>query len=67
MKIENREVTENNYLDLVTYVPGHAAGNARHVDCEQGVIIRVKEDSIAVLYSNSRSVQSTNPEDLVWG
>jgi len=40
MKIENKTITEKNYLDKVTYVPSHAEGNAGHEDCEQGVIIR---------------------------
>jgi len=68
MLIEGREVTtEQNYLDPVTYVPDHVNGNAGHADCEQGVIIRVKEGSIGVLYCKSRTVQSTSPDDLVWG
>lgn len=67
MKIENTELTEDNHFDLVTYVPGHAAGNAGHLDCEQGVIIEIREKSVMVLYCKSRTVQLTNPEDLVWG
>jgi len=68
LTIENREVTtEKNYLDPVTYVPGHAGGNAGHPDCELGVIISVTEQAIKVLYCKSRTVQSTAPEDLVWG
>ena len=70
MEIEGREVsTEANYLDPVTYVPGHAKGNAGHSNCEQGVIIHVSEiePMIRVLYCKSRTVQSTHPRDLVWG
>lgn len=68
MKIEKKEVTnEKNYLDKVTYVPTHVKGNAGHPDCEQGVIIEIRENTIMVLYCKSRSVQSTSPEDLVWG
>ena len=68
MKIEDREInTEDNYLDPVTYVPGHVNGNAGHKDCEQGVIIEVREESVMVLYCKGRTVQSTNPNELVWG
>ena len=68
MKIENREITnQNNYLDSVTYVPHHANGNAGHKDCEQGVIIAINNEAIMVLYCKSRTVQATNPEDLVFG
>lgn len=67
MKIEGRELKNENYLDPVTYVPGHDKGNAGHLDCEQGVIIRWNEEAISVLYCKSRTVQVTNPKDLVWG
>lgn len=68
MEIENRELDEKvNYLNCVTYVPSHANGNAGHADCEPGVIIRLGEDSVFVLYSESRTIQATNPDDLVWG
>ncbi len=68
MKIEGREISiENNYLDKVTYVPTHANGNAGHEDCEQGVIVGIQENNVRVLYCKGRSVQSTNPDSLVWG
>lgn len=68
MKIEGRELDiANNYLDSVTYIPGHAQGNAGHKDCQQGVIISFTADNVKVLYCKGRTVQSTNPEDLVWG
>lgn len=68
MKIENREVDmEVNYLDPVTYVPGHAKGNAGHSDCEQGVIIGITTCVVQVLYSKTRTVQATSPDELVWG
>lgn len=68
MEIEGREVTsEKNYLDPVTYVPSHAKGNAGHSDCQQGVIIRVNETTVFVLYCNTRTVQATEASDLVWG
>jgi len=68
MKIEGREIDEKaNYLDPVTYVPGHANGNAGHPDCELGVIIGFTEDAVRVLYCKSRTVQRTSPDDLVWG
>jgi len=68
VKIQDREVNiEENYLDPVTYVPSHAEGNAGHPDCEQGVIISVEGKHIRVLYCHGRTVQSTKPENLVWG
>ena len=68
VKIEGRDVTnEFNYLDKVTYVPKHAEGNAGHPDCEQGVIIRVDPPIVKVLYCKGRTVQATDPDDLVWG
>lgn len=68
MKIESTEIDiDIHYLSLVTYVPGHVNGNAGHPDCEPGVIIRVSDDNVFVLYCKGRTVQSTSPEDLVWG
>lgn len=68
MKIENREISiEKHYLDKVTYVPGHADGNAGHKDCEQGVIIEIGQKFVRVLYCSGRTVRATSPEDLVWG
>lgn len=68
MKIEDREVDpDNNYLDPVTYIPSHAKGNAGHKDCQPGVIIRITSEAVFVLYCNTRTVQSTDPSDLVWG
>ncbi|KKN75832.1 hypothetical protein LCGC14_0377080 [marine sediment metagenome] len=68
MKIEDREVhPDKNYLDPVTYIPGHAQGNAGHKDCQPGVIIRIAEGNVFVLYCNTRTVQATNPSGLVWG
>lgn len=68
MKIEGREIdADNNYLDPVTYIPNHAQGNAGHKDCRQGVIIRASDEAVFVLYCNTRTVQSTDPDDLVWG
>ena len=67
MKIENQEIKNDlNYLDKVTYVPNHA-DNAGHKDCEQGVIVEVRDEVVMVLYCKGRSIQSTKPENLVWG
>lgn len=67
-KIQGKEIIiERDYLSPVTYVPLHAHGNAGHKDCEQGVIIRFNERGVFVLYCKSRTVQLTNPENLVWG
>jgi len=68
MQIDGVRVNiDNHYLSPVTYIPGHANGNAGHKDCEQGVIIRLSDDCVFVLYCKGRTVQSTNPNDLVWG
>lgn len=67
-KIEGRPINlMDNYLDKVTYIPPHVDGNAGHKDCKQGVIISFTEDNVKVLYCEGRTVQSTKPEDLVWG
>ena len=70
MKIKGRELNkESNYLEPVTYVPNHANGNAGHPDCEQGVIVDFDEklNIVKVLYCKGRTVQSTHPDNLVWG
>ena len=68
MKIENIELDrEKHYLDNVTYVPGHANGDAAHPDCDRGVIIDFNDTVVKVLYCKGRTVQSTYPTDLVWG
>ncbi len=68
MEIQGKPVTtKGNYLDPVTYVPTHADGNAGHKDCEKGVVIRVSDTHVFVLYNIGRNVQATRPEDLVWG
>lgn len=55
------------YLAPVTYVPQHANNNPNSEFAERGVIISTNELNVKVLYCNSRTVQSTRPEDLVWG
>ena len=68
MKIQGRELSiDHHCLDKVTYVPGHAKGNAGHPDCQQGVIISWNDTVVKVLYCDGRTVQSTDPDDLVWG
>jgi len=69
MKIEGRELIGIGecYLDPVTYVPPHAVGNAGHADCELGVIIDFNDKFVMVLYCKNRTMQATNPNDLVWG
>lgn len=68
MWIEGKKLNiKDHYLNSVTYVPAHAKGNTSHKDCEQGVIVDFSEQSVAVLYTHSRTVQTTNSSDLVWG
>ncbi len=68
VQIEEKDITiKNNYLDPVTYIPQHANGKMDHPSVELGVIINVMPTTIGVLYCKSRTVQQTNPKDLVWG
>lgn len=68
MKIQGKELRKDfHYLDRVTFVPDYAKGDASHEGCEQGVIISWDMVTVKVLYSSSRVVQSTMPENLVWG
>ena len=67
MQIEGKELAENDVYGPVTYVPNHADGNAGHKDCELGVIIRWDDERVFVLYCKSRTIQSTDPSNLVWG
>jgi len=67
MQIEGKELSVESQFDPVTYVPNHVNGNAKHQDCEQGVIIGWNDSTVKVLYCKGRTIQSTNPKDLVWG
>lgn len=70
MKIQGRQIRwPADQFSPVTYVPGHADGNAGHPDCEQGVIININdaENHVKVLYCTGRTIQATDPADLVWG
>lgn len=61
------ELDKGFLFDPVTYIPGHANGHAGHPDCEQGVVVGVTTHTVKVLYSKSRKVSDTDPNDLVWG
>ena len=66
MRIEGREISlPRDYLAPVTYIPKHSE-SASH---RQGVIvgINITSNLVRVLYCKSRTVQTTNPDDLVWG
>ncbi|TET74379.1 MAG: hypothetical protein E3J43_09960 [Candidatus Heimdallarchaeota archaeon] len=70
MTIEGQRIKiPRNYLDPVTYIPSHVPNrNASHSDCEQGVIMDiVGENTVKVLFCKSRTVQSVNVENLVFG
>ena len=69
MKIQNRELRQKDIMSAVTYVPLHAEGNASHKDCDRGVIITFSESlgTVGVLFCSSRTVQTVEPEYLVWG
>ena len=70
MMLGGRMIDMNiDYMSPVTYIPNHANGNAAHPDCELGVLMSFNDEDgyVRVLYCRSRTVQSTRPEDLVWG
>lgn len=70
MEIQGRKLDiDVDYLSPVTYIPSYAEGNAGHEDCKQGVIISFnnENETVRVLYSNTRTVQGTESCDLVWG
>lgn len=68
-KIQGKEVVmPDDYLSPVTYIPRHADGDARHHDCNQGVIIDViNNDELRILYCRGRTVRLTPAGLLVWG
>jgi len=54
--------------DLVRYVPGHAHGNVRHADCEDGKVTRVEADIESVFVSfdgHPQQPQACDPTSLV--
>ena len=67
MKIENREVTFDDILSPITYVPVHAKGNPQHKDAELGVIYRLTRKHIKMLNCKTRTVQMVDPKFLMWG
>lgn len=68
MKIEHKEVTEEDIGSKVTYVPRHANKDASHKDAERGFIHRLgsQEHGIFVKYTTG-AVALTPTELLVWG
>ena len=61
--------------DKVIYIPGHAFGDVKHTDCENGVVSSIGRGAIFVKYNcllgeaitgdEPWTSQGTNPEDLV--
>lgn len=66
MKIQGREVTEEDVGSKVTYVPRHAHGDASHKDAEGGIISSIGKTGIFVEYGRG-TPKLTPPELLVWG
>ena len=65
MKIEGRTIDmKTDYLSPVTYKPSHVTSPK---DYELGVLVDHNDKFVKVLYCNNRTVQSTDPRDLVWG
>lgn len=55
--------------ERVIYVPGHAHDDAKHQDCEHGIVSSANEVNVFVRYYRNGvlqlTAQSTSPEDLV--
>jgi hypothetical protein len=56
--------------DRVIYVPAHANGDAKHPDCERGIVSSTNDVNVFVRYFNKRGDlshggQATRPDDLV--
>lgn len=59
----------------VTYVPSHAKGNAKHPDCQRGVVSSTNDKFVFVKYDNAMCImttgdepytaQATDPNDLI--
>lgn len=66
MKIEDKELTEEDKGSKVTYIPPHAKGNASHPNTQGGTIASWNEKFIFVDYGTGHN-KATRPEDLMWG
>ncbi len=56
--------------DRVLYVPNHAHGDAKHPDCERGIVSSTNEVNVFVRYfrkdgSPGTTAQATYPDDLI--
>lgn len=56
--------------DRVLYVPNHANGDAKHPDCERGIVSSTNEVNVFVRYTQrggdlSVNGQATSPENLI--
>ena len=49
----------------VRYVPGHAQGDMRHKDCEDGIVTSKKVGNVFVCYRIGAVSQSTSVNELV--
>ena len=68
-------VSDFKHGDKVRYVPSHAHGDAKHKDCQNGVVSSTNEKWVFVKYDNSMCIMTTgdesytaaatNPEDLI--
>lgn len=69
MKIEGKELTPDHFLSPITYVPNHAKGNPGHKDCKLGLLYKYNniQGTIKMINCESRTVQSVDSRNLVWG
>lgn len=57
--------------ERVLYVPSHAHGDAKHPDCERGLVSSANDFNVFVRYYNRKSGelshrgQATRPDDLI--
>jgi hypothetical protein len=48
--------------DKVRYIPLHADGDKRHIDCENGVVSSILDLTVFVKYDNAECVMETGDE-----
>lgn len=48
--------------DRVRYIPSHAKGDGSHKDCQEGVVKRVTDEWVFVIYDNLMCIMVTGEE-----
>jgi len=50
--------------DRVRYIPSHAKGDGSHKDCQEGVVKRVTDEWVFVIYDNLMCIMVTGEEKI---